>query len=740
MNQNFKFISNDFKSSIIVFLVALPLCLGIALASGMPLFSGIIAGAIGGIVVGYLSNSQLSVTGPAAGLTSIVLASRMELGTNEAFFFALFVAGILQIILSFVKAGMIAYYIPSNVIKGMLAAIGIIIIMKQIPHALGWDKDSEGDFSFMQVDGENTFTELWNSLWHIDIGVIIISILGILILVYWNRVPIQWLKKIPAGLMAVLVGILLNFVFQYVFPQFVVGKEHLVQLPLVSNSDEFFKLFSFPDFSQWHNINIYIIALTMALVASLETLLSIEAIDKLDVEKRTTDTTRELLAQGIGNSFSGLIGGLPITSVIVRSSANMDSGAKTKLSTIFHGFLLITCFLAIPNILNLIPYGSLAAILIVTGYKLSHPKIYKEMYRLGKWQFYPFLITLVSIYLIDLLYGVVIGLLISIMFILIRNIRNPMTYIDKSLKKNNIIKLELNNELTFLNKAQTILTLSNIPENTNVILDARKTTHVDYDILEELKEFINIIVPLKGIKLTTIGFRTGFGIKNTTSIYDEILGKDVDEDKLEIHAKELQEKITPEKALELMKQGNYRFVNNLKLNRDILGQVNATSDYQYPYAVVLSCIDSRTSAEIIFDKGLGDLFSIRIAGNVLNKDILGSMEFACNVIGSKLIVVLGHNKCGAIKGACDDVKMGNLTHLIDKIKPAVKIISEKLGIEPTSKNSDFVEEVSHLNVKLVKEEVLKQSDILNNLVLENKIMIVGGWYNIDTGEVEFYED
>lgn len=735
----FTHISKDIPAGIFVFLVALPLCLGIALASGVPLISGLISGVIGGIVVGLISKSNLSVTGPAAGLTSIIIASQAQLPNLESLFLAIFLAGIIQIIFSFLKVGVFGYYIPSNVIKGMMAAIGIIIIMKQIPHALGWDKDVEGDFSFLQVDGENTITEIWNSIWNFDLGVTLVALSGLIIMFCWDKIKWNKLKSIPSGLIVVMVGILINELYKYISPSLQIKPEHLVTLPSFNSANEFFGLFHLPNWSLFGNLKLYVVASTIAIIATLETLLCIEASDKLDPEKRTTDTNRELLAQGIGNSLSGLLGGLPMTSVVVRTSANIYSGAKTSLSTIIQGTLLLLSLLFFHGIIKLIPYGSLAAILIFTGYKLTNPRLYKDLYKQGKWQFYPFVITILSIYFIDLLYGVLIGLAISIGFILVRNLRNPTIIPDTKIKDKNLIKLELNSDLTFLNKAQTIFTLKTIPSKSKVILDASKTIHMDYDVLEEVKEFIDTVAPLKEIDLTLVGFKSKFGITNSLTIYDEILGKDVDESKLELHAKELQQKITPSKALELMKAGNYRFVNNLKLNRDVLEQVNVTSEGQHPFAVVLSCIDSRTSAEIIFDKGLGDLFSVRIAGNIVNEDILGSMEFACKVAGSKLIVVLGHTKCGAIKGACDHVELGNLTTLISKITPSVALEKE-CKENRNSKNMTFVENVAQLNVKTAVQTILDKSEILKTMVDDGEIGLVGGMYNIESGLVEFYED
>jgi carbonic anhydrase len=736
--MNFSNYRTDLKSGVVVFLVALPLCLGIALASGVPLFSGLIAGIIGGIVVGFLSNSQLSVTGPAAGLTAIMLSAKIQLGSVEALFLAVSLAGLLQLGFGFVRLGIIAYYIPSNVIKGMIAAIGLIIILKQIPHAVGYDVNVEGDFSFLQVNGQNTLSDVWNSLWHINMGIVFISQMGLIIMIIWGKFPKKVSKTLPAGLVVVVVAILHNYFFKKFAPHLAVETlDHLVSIPKFSNSTEFFNLFSLPDFSQLANYSIYLSAMTIAIVASIETLLCIEATDKLDPFKRTTDSNRELKAQGIGNFLSGLIGGLPMTSVVVRSSTNIDAGAKSNMSTIFHGILLLLSFLLIPNVLELIPLSSLAVILIITGFKLTKPSLYKSMYKQGFWQFAPFIITIVAILITDLLIGVGIGLFVSGGFILYRNLRSTGTVINKLVSEDNISKIELGNELSFLNKAQILLMLNNVPEKSKLILDAHKTTYIDPDVIEEIKEFIYIQAPSRKIKVITSGFSKETKLRNTAVMYDEILHHEVDEEHLEDHARELQEKMTSDDAINLLKQGNFRFVNNLKLNRNLLQQVNVTSEGQYPYAVILSCMDSRTSVELIFDEGLGNLFSIRIAGNVLNKDILGSMEFACGVVKSKLVVVLGHTKCGAIKGACDHVNIGHLGQLVEKIEPAIKKVSKRIGGEIHSDDLGLVNEVTLENVKYVREEILEKSTILHDLVDRNKIKIVCGMYDVDTGKVDF---
>ena len=379
MKNYFSSLKNDLSAGIVVFLVAVPLCLGIALASGAPFFSGMIAGIVGGIVIGCISNSQLSVSGPAAGLTAIVLAAITQLGNFQTFLLAVVFAGILQIILSILKAGTISNYFPSNVIKGMLTAIGIIIIMKQIPHAFGYDKDTEGDFYFLQADGYNTFSALLHPLTHIDLGATLITIISIFILIIWEKPFIKnRVKYIPGGLIAVIVAVLLNTLFINTNPMLALSGEHLVNVPIANGVKGFLDLFTFPDFSQITNPQVYMVAFTLAIVASIETLLCIEAVDKLDPLKRNTSTNRELLAQGVGNIVSGLIGGLPVTSVIVRSSANVNANAHTKVSTIFHGTLLLVCVLFIPTILNQIPLAALAAILLVTGYKLCNIGIFKD--------------------------------------------------------------------------------------------------------------------------------------------------------------------------------------------------------------------------------------------------------------------------------------------------------------------------------------------------------------------------
>ena len=512
---SFSYWKNDLPSGIVVFLVALPLCLGIALASGAPLFSGIIAGIVGGIVVAAASGSALSVSGPAAGLTVIVLNSITELGTYQSFLLAVVLAGAIQLTLGYLKAGIIGHYFPSSVIKGMLAAIGLILIFKQIPHALGYDKDTEGDFYFFQVDGENTFSEIINSINHLSLGAIIISTVSLLILILWERPALKkysFFKIIPAALVVVVLGVVLNYIFTLVNPELALMNGHLVKLPVANTATEFINQFTLPDFMAFSNPKVYVVAFTIAIVASLESLLSVEATDKLDPEKRNTPTNRELKAQGLGNMASGLIGGLPVTAVIVRSSANVSSGGKTKLSAIIHGILLLLSVIFFAQVLNKIPLACLAAVLLVVGYKLAKVSLFKSMFKLGWDQFLPFLITVVIILLTDLLKGIAVGMAVSIFFILRNNYRRPYFFVKSEHQDGDIITIELAEDVTFINKGSVTLTLSHLPENSKVIIDGRKSKSIDLDVLEIIHTF-NETAHLKNIQVDLVGIPPFIGLK-----------------------------------------------------------------------------------------------------------------------------------------------------------------------------------------------------------------------------------
>ena len=488
----FKHLKSDFPASIVVFFVALPLCLGIALASGAPLFSGVIAGIVGGIVVGALSGSKIGVSGPAAGLAAIVLVAIGSLGGYENFLVAVVLAGIIQIIFGIVKAGIIGYYFPSSVIKGMLTGIGIIIILKQIPHFFGYDSDPEGDWAFFQVDGQNTFTEILDTLNNISPGATLIATIGLGILILWSNVLSKKGKifqLIQGPVVAVVVGII-YYIMTKDHEVLSISKDHMVSVPVPEGISSFLAQFRFPNFSAITNPQVWVTAFTMALVASLETLLCVEATDKLDPEKNVTPTNRELLAQGTGNIISGLIGGLPITQVIVRSSANIQSGGKTKLSAIIHGFLLLISVILIPTLLNMIPLSVLAAILFVVGFKLAKPSLFKKMYQLGWKQFLPFIVTVLGLVFTDMLMGILLGLAVGILIIIIKSYQNShFLHIEDKSDGIHRIKMTLAEEVTFFNKGAILKELDSLPRDTYLELNMLNTRYLDYDIIEILEDF-----------------------------------------------------------------------------------------------------------------------------------------------------------------------------------------------------------------------------------------------------------
>lgn len=511
-------LKNDAMSGLVVFLIAVPLCLGIALACGAPLISGINAGIVGGIVVGFFSKSHLSVSGPAAGLTAIVAASIISLGRFELFLCAVIVAGVFQLILGIIKAGSISNYFPSNVIEGMLAAIGVIIILKQIPHAVGYDRDTEGDLDYVEATGETTLSAISNAWDKIHPGAVVVAVVSMLILILWTRPAFRRVQWLPGALVAVLAGTLVNELFLVFQPSMSILPEHLVTLPVPHNFNEYINQYILPDFSGFAMPEVWQTGLIIAIVASIETLLCVEATDKLDPLKRFTSGNAELRAQGIGNIVCGLIGALPVTSVIVRSSANINAGGRTKIATMIHGALLLICVATIPFLINHIPLASLAAILILTGYKLCKPATFVHMWKDGGiTQFIPFIATLVAVVFTDLLKGVAIGFVFSIFFMLRENISIPYYFHRSRYSKNDLIKITLAQEVSFLNKASIKETLQAIPENSNVIIDASKTEYIDFDVLDTIRDFHNSQAPSKNIRLSLEGFRNVYNVPPSIS-------------------------------------------------------------------------------------------------------------------------------------------------------------------------------------------------------------------------------
>lgn len=527
VNQNpFANLKQDAPSSLVVFLVALPLCLGIALASGAPLFSGLIAGIIGGLIVAPLSGSPLGVSGPAAGLAVIVYGAIEELGAYPTFLAAVIVAGVVQVLLGVLKAGVIGYYFPSSVIKGMLSGIGIIIFLKQIPHAFGYDADPEGDLAFIQQDGHNTFSEFKYMLEAISPSATLIAGLGLLILILWER---PFMKKmafttiVQGPLVAVVTGIVLKLYFDGKEGWELVG-DHLVSIPVTEGLSGFIGQFTTPDFSAFLNPAIYTIGLTMAVVASLETLLCVEATDKLDPYKRVTPTNRELLAQGAGNIVSGLVGGLPITQVIVRSSANIQSGGRTKASATLHGALLLISAFAIPAVLNLIPLAALAAILLIVGYKLAKPSMIVDIWKKGSNEFIPFAVTVLGIVFTDLLMGIALGLVVAIVSILWDNFKVPYKFDIRDYEAGAPIKIEFSEVVSFLNKASIQQTLNTIPASSEVVLDASQTLSMHPDVHEIIEEF-QVNAATKDITVLLIGFEVTISETPMADFEEQVLKK-----------------------------------------------------------------------------------------------------------------------------------------------------------------------------------------------------------------------
>lgn len=527
--KDFKY---DFPSGIVVFFVALPLCLAIAQVStghSELVFSGIIAGVIGGIVVGTFSGSALGVSGPAAGLVVIVSDAIFKLGEmpgggNDYLFgfksllLATLIAGIIQLIAGYFKAGIIGSYFPSSVIKGMLAAIGITIILKELPHALGYDKDFMGDEAFNQVDKHNTFSEIYYALKYNSPAAIIISVVSLLMLIAFEFPKVKSMKLfkfVPSAIFVVGAGILLNYIFGTTSSIAALNGEHLVQLPVATSVKEFSGFLIFPEFSQISNLKVWGVAVSIAMVASIETLLSLEATDKLDPQKRTSSGNKELKAQGIGNFVSGMIGGLPITQVIVRSSANINSGAKTKLSAIVHGIILFLSVVFIPQILNYIPLATLAAVLLIVGYKLAKVSLFTDMFKLGKTQFIPFIVTIVAILLTDLLKGIGIGMLVAFLVILKENYKNTFKFLSEDKDPGEIYKMELSDMVTFINKGILVQTLEKFPKGSHIVIDGTKTKYIDYDVLELIHEYADYKSAGKGIKIELINIPKLPGVANT---------------------------------------------------------------------------------------------------------------------------------------------------------------------------------------------------------------------------------
>lgn len=725
----------DMKAGLVVFVVALPLCLGIALASDAPLMSGLLAGIVGGLVVGLFSGSHTSVSGPAAGLSAVVAAEILSLGSFSAFLTAVVLAGLIQIGLGMAKGGFIATFFPSSVIKGLLAAIGIILILKQIPHLVGHDPDPEGDMSFFQPDFETTFSELFRILGDAHLGAAVIGGVSLALLILWSAWKPLNNSAVPAPLVVVFVGVGMSLWFTQLGDSWRIGSSHLVQVPIFSSFGEFANLLQFPDWSQWRNPPVYLAGVTIAIVASLETLLNLQAVDRLDHQQRTSPPSQELVAQGLGNVACGLIGGLPVTSVIIRSSVNVNSGGKTKLATLVHGGLLLVSVPLIPTYLNLIPLSCLAAILLMTGIKLASPSLIRQLWNEGRYQFVPFATTVVAIVLTDLLIGIVVGLAVAIGFILNSNLRRPVCRFVERHLGGDVIHIELANQVSFLNRAALSQVLNEIPRNGHVLLDAQTTDYIDPDVLDLIQDFKEQIGPAHGVRVSLIGFQAEYGFKDQIQYTDH-------------STREFQQAATPQQVLHILKDGNERARIGRRLTRDFNRQVRVTAEAQYPMAVALSCIDSRIPVELIFDLGMGDIFSIRVAGNVTSPKVLASAEYGCAVAGAKLLIVIGHTRCGAVSAAMKLLDTGrtvaeetgcqHLDSIVSEIQRSAREVVGWTRGEPISSDPvAMTDAVAKENVLRVVSEMRERSSTLDGLIRERRLAIVGAMYDVATGAVEF---
>ena len=731
-------VRRNILAGVTVAMIAVPLSVGIAAISpGIPPWAGILSGIIGGILVGSISRSRTAISGPTAGLTAIIATQLAVLGSFEALLLAVMIAGLLQIILGFVRTGSVAAFFPSSVIRGLLFAIGIILILKQIPHVPGHDTDPEGEMAFLQPDRENTFSELVELTRDIHPGAATVGLLSIALMLAWNRVRMLRQIAVPVQLVVIVLGIALNLLFQKIGGQWSIQPIHQIQLPPWDPQRGISAVFTFPAFSQWNNPFVYQAGFLIALVASLESLLGLESLAKLDPDQRKNALNRELVAQGSGNLCCGLVGGLPITVEIVRSSVGLHSGGRSRVTMITQGILLLVVIF-VPSIVSAIPLASVAAILLVTGMQLCDIKVFQQMWKAGRYQFLPFMATVIPIILSDLLVGILIGLAISVTFILNSNLRRPLRRILERHLGGEVLLIELANQVSFLNRAVLENTLRDAPRGTHVLLDARGTDYIDPDVLSLIEEFRTVTAPVQGVQVSLRGFRDKYLLD------DEIRYVDYS-------TQELQQQLTPQQVLRVIKEGNERFLSGHHLTRDLGRQLNATAVGQHPLAVVLSCIDSHTPVELILDLGLGDVFSVRVAGNVISPKVLGSMEYGCAVAGAKVVLVMGHTRCGAVgaavtlSGSATSTEEATGCQHLDAILQDIQahfdpaILGDVKSLSDSDRQS-LIDHVALTNVQHIVADILIQSRTLARLVDERRIAIVGSMYDVTSGHIHFIKE
>lgn len=712
-----EWLTRDVPAGVVVFLVALPLCLGVAIASGVPPIAGIISGIIGGIIVGIFSKSQTSVSGPAAGLTAVVIAALESMGSIELLLVAILLSGFIQILLGFLRAGMLSQLVPSSVIQGLLAAIGMILILNQIPHALGFELNFADDFSFVSTDQvfsihrwvqpETAFTPF----------PLLIASGSVLILIFWKKITNPRLRMLPPSLLVVGFGIGINLLIQYFFPDYLLAAWHTVQLPDLTRLAPT-QWLHLPTPEALERSDVWMTAISIGFIASLETLLNIEAVDKLDPRKRFTPPNRELMAQGIGNIVAGLAGGIPVTSVIVRSSVNLEAGNHSKVSTILHGLFILLAVVFLRPVMNLIPLSALAAILLVTGYKLVSPSQLKVLFLKGWRQFLPFAITLLVILLSDLLMGVLAGILFTSIVLFLDNIRNPFLRQNYKLQIGSVTRLEFSQQVTFLNKPAIKKALWGVSEGEKVIIDARHTTYIDADIQELLQDFQQEVAPSRQVTLKILQPLAPMG-KTVRNQFDHLDST-------------VRQQLTPLKVMNKLKAGNRRFISGKASEEYYHLASGLQAQIVNPTAVILTCMDSRISPEIIFDSGLGDLMIIRIAGNVIGPAILGSLEMAIEEMGAKLIVVTAHSGCEAVRLAIKNHHEGNVGFITDVLQ--FSLDSWKVQHAGESPDADTISRLNNLHsIRMI----LEGSNLIRKKINAGEVGLVGAFHHSHTGKVEF---
>jgi carbonic anhydrase len=756
-----KTIAKDFLSGIIVFLVALPLCLGIAIASDADPMAGLISGIVGGLVIGVFSGSHTSVSGPAAGLTAIVAAQIANLKTYETFLLAVVLSGVVQIGFGLLKAGALSAFFPSSVIKGLLAAIGVILIFKQLPLLFGYSKDMGLPFnqtslnetaeqgahaggSHAHVIGEIIFGffRAMKSIFAYDgglqLGAIVVGVFSLIFLVAWDKVPKLKKSLVPAPLLVVILGSLLAWGLSKLGGNWVVTAQQLVDVPRAGSLSGFFGLLRTPDFGQLANGAVYIGAITIAVVASLETLLNLDAVDKLDRRQRISPPNRELFAQGLGNMAAGMLGGIPVTSVVIRGTVNVNAGSETKLSAIFHGILLLLCVIFIPQILQMIPLSCLAAILLTTGFKLASPKLFSQMASEGRYQFLPFIFTLVAIVLTDLLIGICIGMVLSLLFILNSNLRRPVRKIHEKHIDGDLLHIELGNQVSFLNKAALESALREAPRGSRLLLDARRTDYIDPDVLSLIREFAEKTAPAFDITMQMVGFRQKYKLSSN-------------EDTVDFSVQEARDKLTPDQVIEILRVGNKRFVEGHPLDRSLVRSQGSGGQNASAIAAIITGIDSQTPVELIFDLGVGDAYVVRMPGVVIGPRAIGGIEYAVSLGGAKLVILMGHADSLllslAIHDSCSSdnkaelAGCGRLQDVLEQI--AVSINAEEARNFPKlslKAQQAFMDTLARRHIGRMARQLLDESPALARLANSEQIKIVTAMFVPSTGSVEFLDD